>query len=197
MQSAAHSADDLDQLLIRMRAGDREAAAEFLNLYGTRVRRRIRGQIAPAMRRLFDSQDILSTVGRRLDRWVGSHRLEACTPEMLWALVFRIAENALIDKGRVFRGLQAHEGEDSPLARSILARLEQSERDQPDGAVLAIDRAMLALDDATDRDILSLWLMGNQHKHIAESVGLPAPTVRKRWEKIRGRLRDLYEAGAV
>ncbi len=197
MQSTVHSTDALDELLTRARAGDREAAADFINRFGSRIRRRVRGQIAPAMRRLFDSQDILSTVGRRLDVWISSHRLEACTAEQLWALVFRIADHALIDKGRVFRALQAHEGEDSPLALSILSRLKQAEREQPDGAVLAIDRAMVALEDATDRDILALWLMGNQHKHIAESVGLPAPTVRKRWEKIRGRLRELHEAGAV
>jgi DNA-directed RNA polymerase specialized sigma24 family protein len=122
---------------------------------------------------------------------VGSNRLEAVTASQLWALVFRIADNSLIEKAKVFRALQAREGEDSPFARGVLRRLEHSERVQPDGALIEIDRALTMLDDATDRDILSLWLMGNQHKHIAESVGLPAATVRKRWERIRTRLRVL------
>ena len=196
MSIAVYDEEQLDDLLMRMRSGDREAAAEFISRFGPRIRRRIRGQLGPAMRRLFDSQDILSTLGRRLDAWVGANRLEAVSAQELWALVFRIADNAMIEKARVFKGLQSREGEDSPFARGILRRLESRENEQPDGAVIEIDRALSSLDDATDRDILALWLMGNQHKHIAESVGLPAPTVRKRWEKIRGRLRVLYDSGA-
>jgi RNA polymerase sigma-70 factor (ECF subfamily) len=197
LSSEVYGEEELDELLMRLRAGDRAAAAEFISRFGPRIRRRIRGQLAPAMRRLFDSQDILSTLGRRLDAWIAGNQLQAVTASQLWALVFRIADNALIEKARVFRSLQAREGEDSPFAQGILRRLEQREKAEPDGALIEIDVAINALDDATDRDILALWLMGNQHKHIAESVGLPAPTVRKRWEKIRGQLRVLYEAGAV
>lgn len=197
MNTQVQAEAELDDLLMRMRSGDRQAAAEFVSRFGPRIRRRIRGQLAPAMRRLFDSQDILSTLGRRLDTWIAAHRLEAVTAPQLWALVFRIADHAMIEKARVFRALEAREGEDSPFARTILGRLRQREREEPDGAVIEIDRAIGSLDDATDREILSLWLMGNQHKHIAMTVGLQAPTVRKRWEKIRGRLRDLYESGSV
>src|SRR5262249_30350304 len=122
--------------------------------------------------------------------------LEAATAPQLWALVFRIADRALIEKARVFRALEAREGEDSPFARQVLQHLERNERAQPDGALIEIDRAMGCLSDAVDRDILSLWLMGNQHKHIADSVGLAPTAVRQRWVKIRDRLRDLYVEGA-
>jgi hypothetical protein len=194
--SAVDQRDDLDDLLMRMRASDRDAAAEFLRRFGSRIRRRIRGQLAPAMRRLFDSQDILSTLGRRLDACVRASQLGAVTAEQLWALVFRIADNALIEKARVFRSLEAREGEDSPFARNVLDRLQRREQEEEDGAVIEIDRAMGLLDDAVDRDILSLWLMGNQHKHIAESVGILPTAVRKRWERIRGLLRQQLDAGA-
>src|SRR5690606_30935513 len=103
-------------LLERMRRGDRDAAAEFLVGYGPLIRRRIRGKLGAAMRRLFDSQEILSTVGRRLDAFVNAGRLEATTTPQLWGLVIRIAENALIEKARVVQSLKAREGEDSPFA---------------------------------------------------------------------------------
>ena len=196
MHALVHCERELEDLLMRMRASDRQAAAEFLARYGPRIRRRIRGQLAPAMRRMFDSQDILSTLGRRLDSYVGASRLEAVTADQLWALVFRLADHALIEKVRVFRTLQAREGEDSPFARQVLRRLEQRENEEPDGAVIEIDRAMGLLNDAVDRDILSLWLMGNEHRHIADHIGMLPNAVRKRWERIRDVLRVQFEAGA-
>ncbi len=182
----------IHELLARMRAGDREAAAVFTQLYGPRIRRRIHGKLGPAMRRLFDSQEILSTLGRRLDALVGSGRLEATAEPQLWSLVFRIADNALVEKARVFRGLQAKEGEESPLAQRMLARLRAAEHKDADGVEIEIDRALRALDDPTDREILSLWLLGNQHEQIASCVGLAGTAVRKRWQKIREKLREHF-----
>lgn len=193
---SAESYGEPDELLMRMRAGDRAAAAAFLDRFGPRIRRRIHGKLGPAMRRLFDSQEILSTLGRRLDVCVGSGSLRASSLEELWSLVFRIADNSLIEKARVFRSLEAKEGEDSPLAYRVLQRLKEAESQDQDGPLIEIDRALRSLDDGIDRQILSLWLQGNQHVHIAESVGMTAAAVRKRWEKIRGHLRTQCEAGA-
>jgi DNA-directed RNA polymerase specialized sigma24 family protein len=186
---------ETDLLASRMRAGDREAAAEFLGRYGPRIRRRIRGKLGPAMRRLFDSQDILSTLGRRLDVFVRSGQLQAVSSPELWSLVFRIADNALIEKARVFRGLQAKEGEDSPLARRILGRLREAEGASADGPEIEIDRALQSLPDAIDRQILSLWLQGNEHVQIGACLDMAPTAIRKRWQKIREKLRDLYERG--
>ena len=62
--------ENVESLLRRMRNGDREAAAQFITRYEDRIRRRIRGKLNPSVRRLFDSQDIFSTIGRRLDQYV-------------------------------------------------------------------------------------------------------------------------------
>src|SRR5689334_16822079 len=84
-------------LLTRMRAGDRNAAAQFMDRFGSRIRRRVRGRLRPAMRRLFDSQEIISTLARRLDLFVRGGQLNAETEGQLWTLVFKMAENAVID----------------------------------------------------------------------------------------------------
>lgn len=188
--------EESDQLLMRMRSGDRAAAAEFIERFGPRIRRRIHGKLGPAMRRLFDSQEILSTLGRRLDVCIRSGSLGATSIDELWSLVFRIADNSLVENARVFRSLEAKEGEDSPLAYRMLQRFKDAESTDRDGPLIEIDRALRSLDDSVDREILSLWLHGKQHVHIAESVGLSAPAVRKRWEKIRGKLRQMCEIGA-
>lgn len=183
---------EVDSLVQQMRAGDREAAAVFITRYGSRIRRRIHGKLSPAMRRIYDSQEILSTVGRRLDLYVRSGKLEAVSEEGLWALVFRMASNAVVDKSRVFHRLQAVEDEDSHFARSFSDRLEQAERRRVEGAEFEIERILALLEDSVDQQILTLWLSGAEPAAIAPQVGITANAVSKRWAKIRSILQQCF-----
>jgi DNA-directed RNA polymerase specialized sigma24 family protein len=195
---ASAEAARIDELLTRMRQGDREAAAAFITRYGSRLRRRIRGKLGPAMRRLFDSQEILSTVSRRLDMYVRKGRMQAVHASQLWTLIFKMADNALIDKIRVFEHLQNIEGSDGTFARDVLSRLEQAEQESDsngDGAEIEIEHAMSALSDRTDRTILWMWLMGHPHAKIAEELDMATTGVRKRWQLIKQKLRTRFEVG--
>jgi RNA polymerase sigma factor (sigma-70 family) len=185
------------ELLAQMRAGDRQAAAAFVTRYGSRIRRRIRGKLSPAMRRIFDSQDILSTLGRRLDQFVRAGRVEAATEGELWALVFRMAENAVIDKARVLRRLRRVEDEDSPFAQHLSRRLRQASRAQKAGVEIELNWVLEQVTDPVDRQILSLWLVGTEHTAIADHLELAAPTVRKRWQRIRASLQERLAERAV
>ncbi len=185
----------VDELLLRMQAGDRDAAAEFLMRYESRIRRRIRGKLGTAIRRLFDSLDILSTLGRRLDLYVMSGRLQVASEAQLWNLLFRMADNALVDKARVFRRLQAVEGEDSEFAQQLALRLREAESQGDSGVEIEIDKCLREIEDPTDRRILSLWLTGEPHTSIAEYVDLAPTAVRKRWERIKAQLRQRFLAG--
>jgi DNA-directed RNA polymerase specialized sigma24 family protein len=181
-------------LLARMQRGDREAAAEFIQRFGSRIQRRIRGKLSQPMRRVFDSLDILATLSRRLDGFVLSGRLEARNEPELWALVFRIAERALVDKARLFRRLEAAESEDGEFAQRMLARLRTAETRGPHQPEIELERAFRCLPDGTDRAILSAWLSGTPHVATAEWVGLTPAAVRQRWQAIRARLREVFEA---
>lgn len=187
-----HTGADLAGLLDHVRRGDRVASAEFIRRYGPRIRRRVRGKLSPAMRRLFDSQEILATVARRLDRMVASGRLRATSDGEVWSLVFTIADRSLIEKARLFRTLQAKEGEDSPLALGILSRLQRADQNDPEAPMIELDRVFQSLGDRLDRQILGLWLMGRGAASIAAAVDMEPASVRKRWERIRGQLRDTY-----
>jgi DNA-directed RNA polymerase specialized sigma24 family protein len=183
---------DAEALLARMRSGDREAAAEFVQRYSARIRRRARSKLGPSMRRLFDSQEILSTLGRRLDAFIRSGRLQATTSVELWTLVCRITDNALIEKARVFRNLQAKEGQGSPLAGQMLQRFRSAEQTTPSGPELEMDRLLRSLDSEVDREILSMWLNGTQLNEVAESLGRSPIDIRRRWQGIRKRVRAHY-----
>ena len=175
-----------------MREGDRDAAAEFVTRYESKIRRRIRGKLGPAMRRLFDSQDILSTLGRRLDRFVRAERVEARTTDKLWSLVMGMANNAVVDKARVYRRLRRVEGEDSDFAGVMLTRLRDAESDDKT-LDIELEAAFDSLKSEIDRQILSMWLTGSRHTHIAASVGLSPDAVRQRWQTIKSHLRERFQ----
>lgn len=188
------AAPPVADLLARMRGGDRHAAAEFVARCGDRLRRRVRSKLSKPMQRLFDSQDILSTVARRLDGFVREGRVRAETEPQFWSLLHTISDNALIDKARVIRRLRIAEGDDGPLAHRLAERLEAADRDREDGAVIELDAAISFLRDPIDRQILCLWLKDLPHTAIGAEVGLAATAVRKRWQGIRERLKVRFES---
>jgi RNA polymerase sigma factor (sigma-70 family) len=177
-------------LLTRMRAKDRQAVAEFISHYGSRIKRRVRGKLNGAVRRLYDANDMVSTVARRLDQFVRDGRLEADNPRRLWALVGRIADNAAIDKVRIFKRLSETEGPDGVMAAAMADKLREAERGNEGGFVVELDKILTGIKDEKDRKILELWLKGVPHAEIAEILGMTSAAVRKRWQEIKERLRE-------
>jgi DNA-directed RNA polymerase specialized sigma24 family protein len=181
-------------LVARIIAGDRVALGEFLGRYGPQIRRRVRGKLRASVRRIFDSQDIMSTVGRRLDDIVREGRVKARSEAEFWALVLRVAQNSVVEKARIVRALDVKEGEDSDFASWMLTRLAQSEKWAVDEtADLAFDHMMSLLENDEDRTIATLWALGLSHPQIAEQVGLSHDAVRQRWIRIRDTLRARYK----
>jgi len=177
----------VEELLARMRQGDREAMAEFMRRFGDRIRARVRLRLSPELRRLTDSQDLLATVGRRLDRFVLDGKLRAQDPNELWSLVMTTARNAVFEKRRVMLRLRRMEGRDAEWARRALSILETPSDRGVDGLVA---RALDAAGSDLDRVILSRWLAGDQLQQVGEALGLTPEATRQRWRAIRGRLRD-------
>lgn len=180
------------ELLERMRAGDREAAAEFMSRFGARIRRRIRGKLQPSLRRLVDTDEVLSTLGRRLDEYVREGRLRALGEEELWSLVFRIADHTLIDMRRDLTRLNAATSRSGPLADLMAARGSGSPGERVD-----LERVYAALPNGEDRQILSLWLTETPYDVMAQLVGASPECLRKRCERIREHLRRSFDAGAA
>ena len=146
------------------------------------------------MRRLFDSMEILSTVSRRLDRYVLNRQLNAQSESEFWSLIHKITDAALVDKVRIFQRLQRVEGADSSFAHELAAHLERTATDS-DEIEIELDSLLKALDNDTDRQILSLWLAGNEHRVIGEDIGLKTNAVRVRWHRIRQVLQERIAYG--
>lgn len=142
------------------------------------------------MRRLFDSQDILSTVARRLDEMVCSGRVQAANEFQFMALLIKMAGHAVVDKARIVSRLQGVESDDLVVAKSFEHAFQSAESSQRDSSEV-IEKAFDATADAVDRTILSMWLNGFEHAAIASATRLSTEAVRFRWHRLRGRLREV------
>ena len=186
-------AEPIKLLLARMRAGDREAAAEFITTYGSKIRRRVRRKLSQPMRRVFDSQEILSTIGRRLDLYVHGQRLKSTEASQFWALIFKMADRAVIDKQRIFDRLQSVDHCDSDFAKMLCARLVKA--DENNMLEIEVEEITDALDDPQDQQILTLWLQNKTSTEIAAALGRKRDDIRKRWSRIRDLLKNKLEDG--
>jgi DNA-directed RNA polymerase specialized sigma24 family protein len=181
----------LTALLDRMQQGDRRAAALFIVENGDLIRRRFRRRISNSVRRLFDSQDLVSTLARRLDRLVHRRTLRAESVGEFWSLVMAMGRFSLSERERNARkrgDFGAPRGcHDRPADLEPCAGVEDG------GNYAMLDRCLKRLNDDGDATVLLLRLGGLSHTHIAEHMGVSVEAARKRWERVRKSLRGVED----
>lgn len=183
---------EIDDLLRRITSGDRDAAARFVTRYAPVIRQRFRARLSPSLRRLMDSADLVSTVGRRLDQLVASGSVDVENQQQLWALVNHIARIAIADKARVLARLRRVEDPDSGWAREFLARADSG--GGSDRFDETLNLAMEAVGSDTDRRVLALWLSGCSHVQIGAQLDMTPNAVRQRWHRVRATLAKAFGA---
>lgn len=180
-------------LVTRVRRGDPEAVGEFFERFGPLVRAHFRRKIGRSMRRLVDSEDLLSTIARRLCQRVMGRGVRATDTRQFWALVYRIGNDALVDRVRIVSRLRALEASDSPFVRGLQERLVVLE-DGSDAEFNEELEAMLErLESPVDRELLMRWLHGETLAEAGEALGLSAPAARKRWQRLRAQIQRMWE----
>jgi len=177
----------VESLMEAMGQGEREAAAEFVVRFGPLIRRRVRGKLRASMRRMFDSQDILSTLSRRLDVYVSRGQFEPRSAAELWGLVFAIAENCVVEKARILQSLVEKEV-------GLAMEPQTAAPGRPIGVTHGeeLEELLEEVPLAIDRQIARMWAMDISSEAIAAELGLTSEVVRTRWRRTRDRLRDHY-----
>ena len=185
----------VEELLTRIRGGDRYAAAELFDRYGDRLLRRIRRRLRGPVRTLWDSQDIAATVARRLDALVRSEAVHASSEDEVIALVTRIAQNAINDKNRILDRIRSSDAKAEGWAIRLTDDLSRRERSEDIETVLA--EVFHRTPAASERELLSLWLQGLNHAEIARVTGRSHDAVRAQWSRLCRRLNaELSELAA-
>lgn len=185
------------ELLSCVAQHDREAAAEFMSRAAPLIRQRFRSHLSPSLRRLLDSSDVLSSVGRRLDDLVRRGGLTVLNERQIWGLVNQLARATIVDKARALKRLREAEDPEGDWARLVLSRIEAGDRAERDLFDETLEVIMDAAGDDRDRQVLAMWMQGIPFGRIGAVIGLEAGAVRQLWHRIRARLRATLEKTAA
>jgi DNA-directed RNA polymerase specialized sigma24 family protein len=173
----------------KARRGVRELVAAFILRHQSRVRRIARRKLTAETCSVFDSEDVLSSVLRRLDGLAARGEVRTESEAELWAMVRTVAANLAVDKSRLVERAKVWEREDALVSQSgrQLAALAASCRDDDEARVLVL-RMMASLEDSADRQLFSLLCRGCSHRVIASLLNITEESSRQRWRRIRERL---------
>lgn len=170
-----------EQLVARVAAGDRDAAAEFLDRNRRLIAARYRWKLRQQPSRLADTDDFLSTLARRLDRFVAERTVLASGAGRLLSLIDRIAQRASSELVR--RARRVHRREAAGARAEVVLPPERVDERELCALV-----SREALDEGAG-ELVRLRLNGFSHEQIARHLGITAPAVRQRWGRVLAQLR--------
>ncbi len=178
------NSDDLEEA--------RAAAAEFVMAHGPMIRARARDKLTPQMRRQMDSQDLLHTVARRLDRAIVNGTFSGKSPKNVLGYISKILDNACMDKSQVIRRYETVEGPDSELAKAMLRRIKAGDADVSTD-IIDISRLLSKITDE-DAELVVLHARGMSYKAMAQLLSVNSAALRTRWSRLRPVLVEKLDA---
>ncbi len=174
---------------------DRAAIAKFLIDHQDRIRAIARRKLSANARTVFDSEDVFSSVLRRVDTMVEAGTLRPRSVAELWALIDAITRNNALNRTRLIERARALLSEEGAYAQALLDRLSRYSTD--DEASFLLYRMMAGLSSETDRQVLSLHLRGATHRAIATLLNISEDASRQRWRTIRNLLQAKFSEGSL
>lgn len=167
----------------------REAVASFVLRHESRIRAIARRKLTQSTRSTFDSEDVMASVLRRMDKLAMEGVLRPRSEGELWALIQTIASNTAVSKTRLIERARFLLTEDGSYAYEFLNRLNSCGTD--DEAQLLVFRMAGALEGNRDRQIFLARVRGATHHAIAGMLKMSESACRQHWMRI---CRELYAA---
>lgn len=178
MRSGDELPPDMSGLL-----GDRSALAAFVMAHEGTIRGIARRKLTRRTRAVFDSDDVLATVLRRIDGLAERHGIRATSEGEIVSLILTIAENAANSKSRLIELARARLVEDREFSLLLVERLNAC-ADNEDASEFIL-RMYASLSDSDARVLFLLRMRGIEHRVVAQMLGISAEACRQRWKKIR------------
>jgi hypothetical protein len=169
--------------------------ARFVMDNADQVRALARRKLTRNTRRVFDSEDVLSSVLRRLDQMAVRGTLRLRSEAELWPLIEAIARNTAVSKTRMIERARNFLTDDAAYANELLKRLNSCPGD--DEATLLMLRMTVSLKNPQDRQLVTLVHRGASHRVIGSVFGITAEASRQRWKKVRDELCRRFAEGAL
>jgi hypothetical protein len=171
----------------------RTFVARYCLANAERIRAIARRKIPQRSRAVTDSEDVLSSVLRRLDEMGERGTLRLDSESELWGLIEAIACNTAVSKVRMIERARNLLTEDADYANELLRRLQGCPGD--DEAMLLLLRMTASIKSPSDRQILTLMHRGASHRAIGDLMGFSEQASRQRWKRIRDELCAKFREG--
>lgn len=171
-----------------IREGSREAIAEALIRNERMIRRVARLKMSSSLNAAFDSQDIFSTLIRRIDSAVAQDRLSFDDRKRLMGYVLRATDRVIIDKARTVSRQRRAEASATPATRELMPESRAGDPERP-----ALGQLMDSLNDERDLVVIESYLAGRPQRVTAKMLNSSTEAIRERWKRIRARLCEQYE----
>jgi DNA-directed RNA polymerase specialized sigma24 family protein len=164
----------------------RDQVAAFLVANGDQIRLLARKKLTKKTRSTYDSEDVLSSVFRRIDDLAANGTLRPRSDQELWGLIHTITHHAAVSRTRLMERATALSVEDGGYVRHLIDCLSYCGSD--DAAMLLIHRMAACLHDSAERQLFYLRVRGANHRGAAAVLGITEVAVRRRWTVARDRL---------
>jgi hypothetical protein len=171
----------------------RTAIAEYVLNNKERVCAIAREKIPRSTRSTLDSEEIFSSVLRRLDLMVVRNTLRPHSEAELWGLIETIIHNTTISKSQLIATARKHLTDGGPFTYEFLKRLNTCRDD--DEAGILVTRMLMSLRKAEDRQLFCLIYRGAAHKATAAFLGISEEASRQRWLNVRRDLEARFAEG--
>jgi len=187
---AEDGGSDVPAFLVRIQAGDEDAARELLTRYEAEVRLVVRRQLPRLLRSRFDSLDFLQSVWGSFFRRVKTGPAEFEDSRHLVAFLARAAKNKVIDEYRRAASQKQDVHREEPLwADGARPREVAAHTDSPSEVAQArevYDRLRGLLPEERRR-VFELKAEGLSSRDIGERLGISERTVQRVLEDLRRR----------
>jgi RNA polymerase sigma-70 factor (ECF subfamily) len=172
----------IQELLRRVRAGDAQAAADFVRAYEPEIRRLARVNLRHSpLRQQLDSMDICNSVLGNFFVWAASVSIDLDEPGQLLKLLVTMTLNKLRDHHRKLQTLKRGENKRVQLPDAALAA---QAGDQPTPSRIVVYKELLAalLDKLPpeERYLADQRAQGRPWDELAMEKGVRAEALRKR-----------------
>jgi DNA-directed RNA polymerase specialized sigma24 family protein len=168
----------------RTASTERERLQECIDRLESRIRRRLLGKLRAINHGVYDLDDVIASVRRRVDAAASAGKILARSAIELDAYIFSVAEHVAI---QALRRERRQRRRWRRAAEIEIIRVEGP----PTGSSLPIAEDILSKFEQEDRAALELWARGLDHSQIAASLSIGLPAHRSRWRRFQSRLRDI------
>ncbi len=174
---------------------NREEVAAFVLANKSKIQEMARAKLKSTPRTILDSEDVSSSVLRRLDELASRGSVRPRSEVELWAFIGTITSGMAIDKLRLLSRIRALESEGGQYAQLVRLRVERCSSD--DEVALLMHRMAVALPEKRDRHVFYLKMRGANDRSVSLLLGESEAWARKKWYLIRQDLENRFSSGAL